>query len=770
MPALIITIFSKLHGSIAGRFLFTVWQLFGKLLSPLLKLLTPITWLLRPVWWLIKQLGRGMHAFWRFLGRIGIVLRHLLSRLIWKPFLFIASPIHRLYQATIHRFVLWLGGKLRHALSTAIHWIRQRLQVGWQRTFSLRYRLRRRLRSEWALFRAKWRVKLRRIGMPATSFYAEPISTAKGTLPPHLRLIRIGSLLIAINVLLVGLALSKKDNSSLAFAGMVTTTPTKITQPTVTPSSTPVQTPIPSPTLDPAPWPTPNPLGTGGSVVFAMKQAGNQDIYAISIGQQEPIRLTNHPANDRDPAWSPDGSKVAFASQRSGNWDIYILDLRDGALTQLTIQTGYDANPSWSPDGEWLVYESYQNENLDVYVVNVVGGKPIRLTEHESPDFAPAWSPDGRHVAFSSWRSGNKDIFIRALDQPAETATINVTFSPDRQEDNPAFNAEGESLAFDDDSEGFDLVYTLPLLEYMPADSPTLLGQGKNPDWSPDGQAMVYIHQTQNRSYLIADSVDTWSVAPQAFAGIGDISSPKWTSSSLPRNLNQRLATTISQVQQPLYRESAQKQSEGATYLLNELPVLAPAPYLNDRVDDSFSALRQRVIQEAGWDFLATLDNLFVSLDSAGLPGQNPQTWNKAGRAFDLESRSVLSFDPQVEVVREDRGNEIYWRVYIRAKKQDGSQGEPLRTLPWDFRARYGQDASFYDQGGKLKDEIPTGYYVDFTALAEDYGWMRVPADEAWRTFYPGIRFWHFEKRDGLTWEAAMQELYGAEELQEILK
>ncbi|MCA9974640.1 MAG: hypothetical protein KC413_02785, partial [Anaerolineales bacterium] len=158
---------------------------------------------------------------------------------------------------------------------------------------------------------------------------------------------------------------------------------------------------------------------------------------------------------------------------------------------------------------------------------------------------------------------------------------------------------------------------------------------------------------------------------------------------------------------------------------------------------------------------------MFVRLDSQPLPGEAAENWNKAGRAFDLPYRDATTFDPQVEVVREDIGTETYWRIYIRAAAQDGSMGEPLRDIPWDFRARFGDEPPYYNEGGKLKDAIPAGYYLDFTALAADYGWQRVPASDNWRTFFPGIRFWHYENRGSLTWAEAMREIYRPNELGE---
>ena len=68
-----------------------------------------------------------------------------------------------------------------------------------------------------------------------------------------------------------------------------------------------------------------------------------------------------------------------------------------------------------------------------------------------------------------------------------------------------------------------------------------------------------------------------------------------------------------------------------------------------------------------------------------------------------------------------------------------------------------------------MKSAVPGGYYLDFTALAEEYGWVRVPAQRNWRGFAAGILYWQFERRDGLTWNDAMLELRNQSEIDAFL-
>src|SRR5690606_32272354 len=146
------------------------------------------------------------------------------------------------------------------------------------------------------------------------------------------------------------------------------------------------------------------------------------------------------------------------------------------------------------------------------------------------------------------------------------------------------------------------------------------------------------------QSHLIAGTLDAWSVAPQAFTAAGRLDSPMWTARTLPLELPEYLRVVNDYVDPPLFTETVLPRPEdGPPYLLLQMPVDAPAPYLSDRVDQSFLALRDHLQVAAGWDFLQRLDDMYHVPETQPLPGLSNLTWNKAGRAFDYDARSLLS-------------------------------------------------------------------------------------------------------------------------------
>ena len=119
---------------------------------------------------------------------------------------------------------------------------------------------------------------------------------------------------------------------------------------TPTPQATPTPTPTPTPTVTPTP--TPEPPAVRTQIVFTSNRDGDWDIYVMDADGGNVRQLTDHPASDGSPDWSPDGSRIAFDSTRDGDWDIYVMDADGGNVRQLTDDPAFsrsDGYPAWSP-------------------------------------------------------------------------------------------------------------------------------------------------------------------------------------------------------------------------------------------------------------------------------------------------------------------------------------------------------------------------------------------------------------------------------------
>ncbi|HXK41729.1 MAG TPA: DPP IV N-terminal domain-containing protein [Anaerolineae bacterium] len=531
--------------------------------------------------------------------------------------------------------------------------------------------------------------------------------------------------------------------------------------PVYLPGETHILVATPTPGAPLALAPTPTPVGSGGTLAFTMRHNGNDDIYLLSQNDRQLLRLTYDPAADRDPAWSPDGRWLAFASQRASSWDLYLMDMQSGTVLRLTRDPSFEARPSWSPDSQWLAYEVYDGENFDIYVLSVDGEQKYRLTNHPAPDFSPAWSPDGRHIAFTSLRDGSKDIHVISLDTGE---VINLTQSQEQQEDYAAWSPDGAFLSYSAGTPGNEEILVLPFDKdaiAMGEVRPMLFGTGGQPTWSPDGQALAFIYRRNERSYLVAANISGWALAQEGYSSSNWMAVPSWSQHVLPVELAQQLAARMAQPESPLYTELLlDTEAHPTTYKLVGLPGVNngdTTEKLSDRVNDSFNALRQRVKEETGWDYLSILGDSWRPMNHTPRPGQGRISWHVCGRAIDI-NQGFLS-DGLIELIREDIGGVTYWRVYIKAAKQDGSLGEPLRDRPWNLSAR-SKGGLAAVQGGELKSEVPQGYYVDFTTLAADYGWERRNALSGWRTSWFDIEWWHFQKTAGLSWYQCMLELY----------
>jgi TolB protein len=254
---------------------------------------------------------------------------------------------------------------------------------------------------------------------------------------------RIGPLVATVIVALVACTSGRVADSPTA-PGPTTAAPAgPVSAPSITASPRP-------PDQDPI-----DPSSLVGQITFSGGPPHAEDVFVIDADGTHLRRVTDSPAADFDPTWSPDGNRIAYRHQAGtdSSTDIDVIDLDGSRPRRLTRNEGVaDWGPAWSPTGDqivwnsdsgtpgrfrgflmspdgsnvkslgvdmWVEYPAWSPDgkriafmgpppeaatDYEIWVANADGTGLRRLTHEPGPDGWPSWSPDGRRILFSSVR------------------------------------------------------------------------------------------------------------------------------------------------------------------------------------------------------------------------------------------------------------------------------------------------------------------------------------------------------------------------------
>lgn len=152
---------------------------------------------------------------------------------------------------------------------------------------------------------------------------------------------------------------------------------------------------------------TPSWMPDGSALVYASFAAGNWEIFRSPVAGGGPdVNLTDNAYADQHPRVSPDGTRIAFHTNRDLNFEIYSMAADGSGPVNLSREGADDRFPAWSPNGSTIVWSRFL-DNFDIWRMNADGSGQAVLVGSAFEDTSPSVSPDGQRVVFQTDRIGS---------------------------------------------------------------------------------------------------------------------------------------------------------------------------------------------------------------------------------------------------------------------------------------------------------------------------------------------------------------------------
>ena len=157
----------------------------------------------------------------------------------------------------------------------------------------------------------------------------------------------------------------------------------------------------------------------GTRIAYGSTRNGDaMDIYVVNRDGSGQRRLTNNPASDGAPAWSPSGNLIAFTSNRTGSVQIYTMGPDGTQVKRVENECSHCDRPTFAPGltGLLLAYSTQTGVGHDIELYDYNTQQARRLTNSEGTNESPSFAPNGRHVLFFTTRWGKEQLAVVDID------------------------------------------------------------------------------------------------------------------------------------------------------------------------------------------------------------------------------------------------------------------------------------------------------------------------------------------------------------------
>ncbi|HSK93983.1 MAG TPA: hypothetical protein VLA76_08000 [Candidatus Angelobacter sp.] len=282
--------------------------------------------------------------------------------------------------------------------------------------------------------------------------------------------------------------------------------------------------------------------------------AANQPASTMDVGPT-PVPGTASPTGTLTPTAtatpaviSIEGAWIAYQALFGGATDLGLVRSDGSDSHRIPGGPGNRWHPDWSPDGRWIAYDHDLPTDVDeIWMVAVDGSEERALTDCIGPCFGhqgAAWSPDGRWVAFDS-ADGPTDEYPDGLCYVGQVEIKSGEVS--RLLEFPGCSGAGEDgelqevmfVRWSPDGErlvgqgvGSDgqLAIFIVTIEGQRLTQLTDWGLGARPDWSPDGEWIVF--QSLQPEEHPAEPISLHRIRPDG-SGLEQLTDPAGTAVDL---------------------------------------------------------------------------------------------------------------------------------------------------------------------------------------------------------------------------------------------